>query len=178
MSWQINGLPLHPLIVHFVVVAFPTAALLILVSAVWPAFSRRFGIITPLVALASLVAVPLATSSGEHLEEQVAGSAVLEAHTELGDTLLPWAVAVFLVAVAQWLWTRRIARHGSGRNGQHIPPNRRRIITTIIGVAVVVSSVGAIITTIRIGESGARAVWSDSGSDGGSGGTGGSEDDG
>ncbi|MBF4619246.1 hypothetical protein ITJ44_14310 [Clavibacter sp. VKM Ac-2873] len=178
MSWQINGLPLHPLIVHFVVVAFPTAALLILVGAVWPAFARRLGIITPLVALASLIAVPLATSSGEHLEEQVGGSAVLEAHTALGDTLLPWAVAVFLVAVAQWLWIRRLARHGAGRDGQGVPPGRRRIITAVLAVAVLVSSVGAIVTTIRIGESGARAVWSDSGSDSGDGGTGRGGDDG
>lgn len=178
MSWQVNGLPVHPLIVHFVVVAFPTAALLILVSAVWPAFARRLGIITPLVALASLIAVPLATSSGEDLEGQVGGGAVLEAHTRLGDTLLPWGVAVFLVAAAQWLWNRRLARHGTGRAGQHVPRSRRRIITAVLAVAVVVSSVGAIVTTIRIGESGARAVWSDSGSDGGNGGAGGSEDDG
>ncbi|RIJ54578.1 DUF2231 domain-containing protein [Clavibacter phaseoli] len=183
MSWQINGLPLHPLIVHFVVVAFPTAALLILVSAIWPAFARRLGIITPLVALASLIAVPLATSSGEDLEEKVRGSAVLEAHTELGDTLLPWAVAVFVVAVAQWLWIRRVAAHGSGRAGRHIPRSRRVAITAVLAVAVAVSSVGAIVTTVRIGESGARAVWSDSGAGsggdtGGSGDTGGDGDDG
>ena len=178
MSWQINGLPVHPLVVHFVVVAFPTAALLILVSAVWPAFARRLGIMTPLVALASLIAVPLATSSGENLEGQVGGSAVLEAHTRLGDTLLPWAVAVLLVAVAQWLWIRRLARHGTGRAGQRIPRGRRRVVTAVLAVAVVVSSAGAIVTTIRVGESGARAVWSDSGSDTGTGGAGGSEDDG
>ncbi|WP_316290351.1 DUF2231 domain-containing protein, partial [Clavibacter michiganensis] len=145
MSWQIDGLPLHPLIVHFVVVAFPTAALLILVSAIWPAFARRLGIITPLVALASLIAVPLATSSGEHLEEQVRGSAVLEAHTELGDTLLPWAVAVSVVAVAQWLWIRRLA-------GRPLARSRRVAITAALAVAVAVSSVGAIVTTVRIGE--------------------------
>ncbi|WP_435080513.1 DUF2231 domain-containing protein [Clavibacter michiganensis] len=184
MTWQINGLPLHPLIVHFVVVAFPTAALLILVSAIWPAFARRLGIITPLVALASLIAVPLATSSGEDLEGKVGVSAVLEAHTELGDTLLPWAVAVFVVAVAQWLWIRRVAAHGSGRAGRHIPRSRRVAITAVLAVAVAVSSVGAIITTVRIGESGARAVWSDSGAGsdggdtGGSGDTGGDGDDG
>ncbi|CAQ00462.1 DUF2231 domain-containing protein [Clavibacter sepedonicus] len=165
MSWQINGLPLHPLIVHFVVVAFPTAALLILVSALWPAFARRLGIITPLVALASLIAVPLATSSGENLEEKVGANPVLEVHTELGDTLLPWAVAVFVVAVAQWLWIRRLAAQEPrrpGRDARPIPRSRHVAVTAVLAVAVAVSSVGAIVTTVRIGESGARAVWSDS----------------
>ncbi|MBP2457109.1 hypothetical protein ABID70_002635 [Clavibacter michiganensis] len=163
MTWRLDDLPLHPLIVHFVVVAFPTAAVLILLAAVWPAFARRLGVIIPIVALASLVAVPLATSSGESLEESVRGSAVLEAHTELGDTLLPWAVAVFLVAVVQWLWIRRLAARGSGRAGQGITRTRRNVVTAVLAVAVAVSSVGAIVTTVRIGESGARAVWSDSG---------------
>ena len=40
MNWELNGLPLHPLIVHFVVVAFPGAALLLLLSAFWPAARR------------------------------------------------------------------------------------------------------------------------------------------
>ena len=87
-----TGLPLHPLIVHFVVVAFPGAAVLLLLSAFWPAARRRLGIITPLLALASLIAVPLATSSGESLEERVDGSALLETHIALTGSR--WALRV------------------------------------------------------------------------------------
>jgi hypothetical protein len=37
------------------------------------------------------------------------------------------------------------------------------VATIVLTVLVVVSSVGAIVTTIRIGDAGAKAVWSDSG---------------
>ena len=121
---------MHPLIVHLVTVAFPTASLLILVEAFWPALRRRLGVITPLIALVSLIAVPLATSSGESLEERVGHSALLEAHTQLGDTLLPWAIAVFVVAVAQWAWQRWVLTAGSAAPTADSParraPGRRR----------------------------------------------------
>ena len=162
MNWELNGLPLHPLIVHFVVVAFPGAALLLLLSAFWPAARRRLGIITPLLALASLIAVPLATSSGESLEEKVDGGALLETHTELGDTLLPWAIAVFVVAAALWAWQHYVltpdAQRPTRRSGR--PPGASS--RSCCRIFVVVASVGAIVTTVRIGDSGAKAVWSDS----------------
>ena len=52
---EFNGLPLHILIVHAVVVGIPLAALLTVLSAVWPAARRRLGIVTPIVALFALV---------------------------------------------------------------------------------------------------------------------------
>ena len=88
-DWQINGLPLHPLLVHAVVVLLPLAALMLILGSVWPAARRTFGILTPIIALASLIAVPLTTQAGEALERKTEPSAILEKHTELGDHLLP-----------------------------------------------------------------------------------------
>ena len=48
MPDEFNGLPIHILLVHAVVVLVPLAALLTMLSAVWPAARRRIGIITPL----------------------------------------------------------------------------------------------------------------------------------
>ncbi|KQR66000.1 DUF2231 domain-containing protein [Frigoribacterium sp. Leaf172] len=162
MDWQINGLPLHPLIVHLVTVAFPTASLLILIGAFWPALRRRLGVITPLIALVSLVAVPLATSSGESLEERVGHSALLETHTQLGDTLLPWAIAVFIVAVAQWAWQRWVLTPEVHRPRPALRHDVRLVVSAVLTVLVVGTSIGGIVTTVRIGDSGAKAVWSDS----------------
>jgi len=162
MDWQLNGLPLHPLIVHLVTVAFPTASLLILVGAFWPALRRRLGIITPLIALVSLIAVPLATSSGESLEERVGHSALLETHTELGDTLLPWAIAVFVVAVAQWAWQHWVLTPDTKRPRPIVRGSARLIVGTLLTVLAVGTSIGGIITTVQIGHSGAEAVWSNS----------------
>lgn len=161
MDWQLNGLPLHPLIVHLVTVAFPTASLLVLVGAFWPALRRRLGVITPLIALVSLIAVPLATSSGESLEERVGGSALLETHTRLGDTLLPWAIAVFVVAVAQWAWQHWVLTPEAQRPRPAVRGSARLIVGAVLIVLAVGTSIGGIVTTVRVGESGARAVWSD-----------------
>lgn len=162
MDWQINGLPMHPLIVHLVTVAFPTASLLLLVGAFWPALRRRLGVITPIVALVSLIAVPLATSSGESLEERVGHSALLETHTQLGDTLLPWAIAVFVVAVAQWAWQRWVLTPEAQRPRPAFRHDMRLVVGAVLTLLVVGTSIGGIVTTVRIGDSGAKAVWSDS----------------
>jgi len=162
MDWQFDGLPLHPLIVHLVTVAFPTASLLVLVGAFWPALRRRLGVITPLIALVSLIAVPLATSSGEALEERVDSSALLEAHTQLGDTLLPWAIAVFVVAVAQWIWQRWVLTPEAQRPRPAVRGGARLVVGVVLMVLAVGTSVGGVVTTVRIGHSGAEAVWSDS----------------
>jgi cytochrome b561 len=162
MDWQFDSLPLHPLIVHLVTVAFPTASLLVLVGAFWPALRRRLGVITPLIALVSLIAVPLATSSGEALEERVDSSALLEAHTQLGDTLLPWAIAVFVVAVAQWIWQRWVLTPEAQRPRPAVRGGARLVVGVVLMVLAVGTSIGGIVTTVRIGHSGAEAVWSDS----------------
>ena len=161
MTWELNGLPLHPLIVHFVVVAFPGAAVLLVLTAFWPAARRRLGIVTPLLALASLIAVPLATSSGESLEKRVDHSALLETHTQLGDTLLPWAIGVFVVSAALWAWQHYVLTPDRQRPHPTLAPTTRRVVSVVLSVLVVVSAVGAFVTTVRVGDSGAKAVWSD-----------------
>jgi len=152
-DWQINGLPLHPLLVHAVVVLLPLAALMLLLGSVWPAARRRFGILTPIVALAALIAVPLTTQAGEALERQTEQSAILEQHTELGDHLLPWAAGLFLVALVQWFWFRRTDDRAA---------TRRPLVGIVLAVAAIALSVGATIDVVRIGDSGAQAVWSGS----------------
>jgi len=59
MVEEINGLPAHVLLVHAVVIVIPLAALLTVLSALWPAARRRLGIVTPIVALIALILVPV-----------------------------------------------------------------------------------------------------------------------
>lgn len=162
-NWQINGLPLHPLLVHAVVVLLPLAALMLIIGSVWPAARRKFGILTPIIALAALIAVPLTTQAGEALEKQTEPSAILEKHTELGDHLLPWAAGLFLVALVQWFWFRR-ARRDSAEAGRRdsAATTRRPVVGIVLAVAAIAISVGATIDVVRIGDSGAQAIWSDS----------------
>lgn len=149
-DWQINGLPLHPLLVHVVVVLLPLAALMLILGSVWPAARRKFGILTPIIALAALIAVPLTTQAGEALERQTEPSALLEQHTELDDHLLPWAGALFLIALAQWLWLRRPPRPDSSGG-----ICRRPLVAAVLAIAAIGVFVGATVDVVRVGDSGA-----------------------
>jgi len=162
MDFEFNGLPLHVLLVHFVVIVVPLAALCTLLTAAWPAARRRLGVVTPIIALAALIAVPITTEAGEWLQARVANTELIAAHAAIGKTLLPWAAATFLVAAIQWFWFRFVvapdARFASRVRGK----TARLVITIALAVAVVVLAVGSVVTVVQIGESGARAIWTGS----------------
>jgi hypothetical protein len=155
MDYVFSGLPLHVLLVHFVVIVVPLAALCTVLAAAWPAARRRLGVVTPIIALAALISVPITTAAGEWLEARVGNTPLIAAHAALGRTLLPWAIAIFAVAVVQWVWFR----FGTGR----VPGKAARVtITVVLALAVAVIAVGSVVTVVQIGESGARAVWTGS----------------
>ncbi|QYF72963.1 DUF2231 domain-containing protein [Cryobacterium sp. PAMC25264] len=144
------GLPLHPLVVHATEVIVPTAALVVLLAAAWPRF-RRWAKFVPLgLALAALVLVPLSTQSGEALEERVSESALIETHADLAEGLLPWVIGLVVVAgvLLWWNWSERSPRK----------PMKWVAIVLIVAAALV--STGTVVQAIRIGHSGATAVWS------------------
>ncbi|MBM9504703.1 hypothetical protein ITX44_09155 [Streptomyces sp. KK5PA1] len=157
----VNGLPAHILFVHVVVVLVPLTALGVVAAAVRPGWARRFGLLLPVLALVSLVSVPLTTHAGEWLEKRVGDSPLLDKHTELGDTLLPWALGLFLVSAALW-WLGR--RAGSADSAAPAPGSSLAWTSTtwFRSVAVVVAlivAVGACVDVYRIGDSGAKAAW-------------------
>ena len=159
-DWEFNGLPLHVLIVHAVVIVVPLAALCAVLTAFWPAVRRRLGIVTPLIALAALVLVPLAVQAGEWLQSRLVNvTPLLGAHTSLGRTLLPWVIVLFLVAVLQWGWYRYIAGDGARFAAVLRSPTGRLIATVILDLVVLASAIGSVVTVALIGESGSRAVW-------------------
>jgi uncharacterized membrane protein len=96
----VAGLPLHPLVVHAVVVLLPLAALGAILLAAGPVWRRRFGVPLLLLAVAGVGAVPVATWSGEQLQAALPGpNPLILEHQARGDTLLPFA-AGFLVLLA------------------------------------------------------------------------------
>ncbi|GAA3741118.1 hypothetical protein GCM10022239_16050 [Leifsonia bigeumensis] len=153
IDYVINGLPVHVLLVHLVVIVVPLAALCLLLSAFWPVARRRLGIVTPIVALVGLVAVPFTTAAGEWLQERVGATPLLERHTTLGPLLLPWVIAVFVVAAAIWLWYRL---------DPALPHALRLAVVVALDAAAIVTSVGSVVLVVLIGESGAAAVWTGS----------------
>ena len=151
---QVAGLPLHQLIVHAVVVLTPLTVLALLLGAIWPAARRRLGIVTPLGALVVLVLVPITVAAGESLAEMMGPIPAVERHEALGRMLLPWAIALFVVAAGQWSWFR----WGDARVRRRSTAAARAVVLGLAAASVVVG-VGTVVVLVLIGDSGARAVW-------------------
>jgi hypothetical protein len=151
---QVAGLPLHPLVVHATVVLTPLTVLALLLGTFWPAARRRLGIVTPLAALVVLVLVPVTVAAGLSLAEVIGPVPAVERHRMLGELLLPWAIALFLIASAQWAWFR----YGDARVRRDRPGVARAVVVGLAAASVVVG-VGTVVMLALIGDSGARAVW-------------------
>lgn len=157
------GLPTHALVVHATVGLVPVAALLAVVVAAWPAARRRYGWLSVVLLAIATVLVPLTTESGESLERRVPESHLVEEHTELGDTLLffvlPLLVATFALVLLSRMGRRDMADGTPGGNPPR--PAWQRFTVPVVAVLTVVLGIGAVVQVVRIGHSGAKAVWSD-----------------
>ena len=164
MPVKINGLQAHVLLIHAVIVLVPLAALMLVASAVWPAARAKLGFLTPAVALVALVFVPVTTNAGEWLRDHLPGNQgnldpLIRKHAQLGDSLLPWAIGLFLVAAAVWLLDRRFRfgwRSSSSATYARVLPTWVAAVVAVVAIAV---SVGAVVQLYRIGDSGAKAEW-------------------
>ncbi len=146
----INGLPVHPLVVHAVVVLLPLAIVGTILIALRRPWRRAYGPLVVLVAGAAAVLMPVATSSGEALQRRVGDPGK---HAQLGDQLIwftiPLLVLVLVLVVLDRLEHRRDAR------------SRRQGLTTAVAVLAVVAALASGVQVYRVGDSGARAAWGD-----------------
>ncbi|KQX07135.1 MULTISPECIES: DUF2231 domain-containing protein [unclassified Leifsonia] len=162
MDYSFSGLPLHILLVHAVVIVVPVAAIVVLLAAVWPRARRWLGLATPILGVLAAALVYVAKEAGEWLKDRLPDSPLIQEHAELGDTLLPWAIALAVLSIAVYFWYLVIGRRADDSAPS---PAVRRIVAIILAVAAVVVVPAGIITTVIIGESGSRAVWEGSFSD-------------
>lgn len=145
----INGLPVHPLVVHAVVVLLPLAVLGTVAIVLRPSWRARFGPLVVGCAAVATALVPVATSSGEALERRVGDPG---RHAALGDQLIWFAVPLLVTAVAVvWLDRRRAAGTGPGSP----------LVLRAVTVLALVAALAAGVQVVRVGDSGARAAWGD-----------------
>lgn len=149
----INGLPVHPLVVHAVVVLLPLGTLGTIAIAVRPAWRRRYGLLVVACTALATVLVPVATSSGEALQERLGDPGE---HAELGGQLIWFAIPMLLLAAALWWLDRRDATAG-------VSTARTTSASPVKAVAAlaVVAALATSVQVYRVGESGARAAWGD-----------------
>jgi uncharacterized membrane protein len=143
----INGLPIHPLVVHAVVVLLPLSILGVLALVVRPAWRARYGVLVAACAAVATLLIPVATSSGESFEKRVGNPGM---HAELGDQLLWFAIPLLVVAVAIVVVDRGI-------------PDKavRRPVAGLVSVVAVMAAIAAGVQVYRVGDSGAKAAWGD-----------------
>jgi hypothetical protein len=151
----INGLPVHPLVVHAVVVLLPLATLGTIAIAVRPAWRRHYGLLVVACTALATVLIPVATSSGEALEERVGNPGE---HAEMGDQLIWFALPMLVLAAALWWLDRRSAATSAGVGTARA--TSAGLVRTV-AVLAVVAGLATSVQVYRVGDSGARAAWGD-----------------
>ena len=146
----VNGLPVHPLVVHAVVVLLPLAVLGTIAIAAKPTWRASYGWLVVGIAAVATVLVPVATSSGEALEERVGDPGE---HAELGDQLIWFAIALLLFSFLMVYLDRRRAAGKPAVGPSALP--------TVVTVLAVVAALATTVQVYRVGDSGARAAWGD-----------------
>jgi hypothetical protein len=149
MPESVGGIPIHPLVVHAVVVLIPLAALGLIVTALVPRWRHRFGSLVLAAAVVATALVPVAMQSGENLEDLVAETAEVERHSEVGEAMLFFAVPLLAMSLLLW-WLGRRAERGAG------VPGWLGVVVTLVTIVV---ALAAIVQVVLVGHSGAEAVW-------------------
>lgn len=139
----INGLPVHPLVVHVVVVLLPLAILGTLAIVLRPDWRARYGPLVLGAAAVSTALIPVATSSGEALEKHVGDPGN---HAALGDQLIWFALPMLVLVAVLVFLDRRRASTGT---------TTLRLVATLS----VIAALAAGFQVYRVGDSGARAAW-------------------
>lgn len=152
----INGLPVHPLVVHAVVVLLPLAIVGTLAIAARPRWRTRYGTLVVAIAAVGTGLIPVATSSGEALERRVGDPG---RHAHLGDQLI-WFALPLLVLVSALVLAHHQNRRSRSREdlGSVVEPRSTSTVRVIAALAVVAALVAGV-QVYRVGDSGARAAW-------------------
>jgi uncharacterized membrane protein len=144
---EINGLPLHPLVVHAAVVFTPLACLTALLYLL-PSLRDRLRWPLVVLALLSVVLIWVAYLAGEDLREDRFASATgafaeqLDKHEDLAS-VLRWVVSGFgLVAVvAAWLHSRQGA------------------VRVVLMLLLAAGAIATLVYVFLTGEAGSKAVY-------------------
>ena len=146
---EINGVPLHPLVVHAAVVFGPLAALSALAYVGLPKHRDKLRWVTLVIVLIATAAIWTAYLTGEDFLESdrfagVRGDALekIETHEDYAETLRLITSGFAIVTIlATWLH----ARTGATRY--------------LLGALVAVGAIATLVWTVLTGDAGAKAVW-------------------
>ena len=167
-DYTFAGLPLHVLLVHAVVVATPLVSLALVLIAAWPG-ARRVLWLPVLIGAVLLLPLGLVTiEAGKWLEQRVPPAPLIQEHTAQGDDIVPWLIALLVVAVLVAAWAVAelvVARRGADSEHRALGRGIRITVGIVLTLAALAVAAGTTWTLVQIGEAGSRAVWEGSFSD-------------
>ena len=138
------GLPAHPLITHFPVVAVPLISIAAIFLVLRPSKIEGHALLVAGFSILTAISTILAASSGEAFAELVGSGDAIDKHRQLGETLR-------LISVVQAVSiTAMLAVHKKGAS---------KVVGAALSAAVVITSVLALIWVIRTGHEGASQTW-------------------
>ena len=170
---NVNGVPSHPLFVHFAVAVAVAGCIGGLAYALVPAWRRWLS--APLIAVGALSIFFgwITPSTGENLESRVPESALLHKHTDLGGQMGTIMIVFGLLLIVTMLVARyggrpaagevveqtTVDRIGAFKGEAHRAFGGQPQIAAVLTVLVFVLSIVSGIWIYRTGDAGAKAVW-------------------
>jgi len=153
---EFNGLPLHVLVIHAVVVLVPLLALFAIAYGLLPRWRHRLDWAVAALAVITPAVAWVATESGEELEGILRAKGYppdrlqqISEHAEYGDTLFWFSLGLGAAALLLVLSASRFAR------ARNLP----RWLPIVLTVAVAVLAGFALVYVYLTGDSGAKMVW-------------------
>lgn len=139
-----NGLPVHALVLHAAVVLVPLMAVLTVAVALVARLRVRGA--WPVVAgnVVTLATVFVTQQSGEQLQARLPPTPLIQTHADLGGTMTVFMVGLLVASVLVALVRRRTGG-----------------VVMAMAALSVVAAVAATVWVVRVGDSGATAVWKD-----------------
>ena len=144
----ITGLPVHPLVIHAVVVLVPLAAIGALLVIFFPKWRITYSPLVLITVLLGFVTAFIATQSGEALSERVG---LPNSHATQGERL-SYVVLAFAASFTLWFVLERT----NWVKGAIANP-----LKTALKVFIPIIAVLSIVLTVLAGHSGAEASWKD-----------------
>jgi hypothetical protein len=155
---EIDGLPLHALVIHAAVVFVPLAGLFAILFAVLPEWRYLTRWPTAALTLIALGSVWIARISGMALatDRQLDQLAAVQKHQDRG-VQLSLLMILFAVVVAVAVWgLSGPSGFASGRGGQVAPV---ATLDKVLPVVVVLAALLVLVWVFLTGDAGTRAVW-------------------
>jgi len=149
MTFQ--GIPLHPLVVHFAIVFLLLVAGAQLLAVALPRFRAWIGWALPVTGVVVAITAKLATTTGDDLSD-TRDTPLVDTHEDWGERLELLGFALAAATVVYWVVT---SPWGRAKLGDRVPS----WVATAVGVVAALIAVATLVVTTITGHTGATAVW-------------------